>query len=76
MPRLVAEFRKAIVGKKIVDAGYIVQSGVAWPCLVLNDGNTIVCQMDDEGNGPGSLVDNKGSCLCATAPVKVLPGEE
>ena len=64
MPRILSEFQKLVVGKTIVQAGYVhfddqegggVPSG-AWPFLLLNDKTLILAQADDEMNGPGVLV--------------------
>ena len=70
MPKLVADFRIAVVGRKIVNAGYAIISGEPYPCLVLDTGETIYCQMDDEGNGPGSLVLGKSDAVLCKCEVK------
>jgi hypothetical protein len=68
MPKILAEFRRAVVGRRIVEAGYIDLNGdgQAWPILLLEGGENIVINMDDEGNGPGVPVTSKAKCLCET----------
>ena len=50
--------RKAVRGAKILEIGYAVNKeyGEATPVLLLDNGNTIHVQCDDEGNGPGVLM--------------------
>lgn len=66
MPKILAEFQVAVIGKKIVNAGYITTGGECWPVLLLEDGENITIQSDDEGNGPGTPITSKGKCLCST----------
>lgn len=71
MPKIVREFQAAVVGRKITDAGYIVIDGEAWPCLTLDDGESILIQCDDVGNHPGVPVTALGGrMLCRTHPKK------
>jgi hypothetical protein len=58
-------FRAAVIGARIVDAGYLDDNG-AVPCLILDNGQIITASRDDEGNGPGVLVANE-EMLCETS---------
>lgn len=73
MPRVILNARGLLIGRRIVDLGYINYvdpfSGERYqPCLVLDDGTKILAQMDDENNGPGVLAlenkDGYGELLC------------
>ena len=78
MPGILTKFRAAVIGRTIVDAGYLImgtpegeeedyEDETAWPCLVLDNGETVIIQRDDEGNGPGTPVLNNGNRLCRTS---------
>ncbi|NDE17451.1 hypothetical protein EBZ80_21215 [bacterium] len=57
------EATRALVGRRIVKVQYLGKkdcenmgwddSGIA---LILDNGNTVIVQQDDEGNGPGALL--------------------
>ncbi len=58
MPGIVTAFQQAVVGKRIVKAGYaqlMNDEQEVWPCLILDDGSILVVQCDDEANGPGVM---------------------
>jgi len=55
MPRLISEARTALIGKTIKHVGYVYMDGQAWPCLIMEDGTSVLAQCDDEMNGPGVL---------------------
>lgn len=54
MPRIVKAFEKGVVGRKIVQIGYVALGDEPYPVLILDDGTTVMALQDDEGNGPGS----------------------
>lgn len=66
MPRILAEFREAVIGRKIVDAGYCIIDGQPYPMLVLDDWSDLLIQADDECNRPGTITNSKGDKLCHT----------
>lgn len=68
MPKILADFRQAVIGKRIIDAGYINLNGdgEAWPVLILEGAENIIIQRDDECNGPGVAVTSKDKSLCQT----------
>jgi hypothetical protein len=71
MPRLMTNFRLAVLGRKIVDVGYLIMDGEAFPCIALDNGDSIIIQRDDECNGPGVPVTAlHGHILCQTHPKK------
>lgn len=55
MPGILDEANAALVGRKIVRVGYLLEFGSPVPCVELDDGTLITTQSDDEGNGPGVL---------------------
>lgn len=68
MNRLLTGFRRAVIGKRITGVGYLDLHGEPYPVLVLEDGESIICQCDDEGNGPGTLsLGNSDAVLCRTS---------
>lgn len=72
MSKIMAGFQKAVVGKKILAAGYLEIEGEAWPALKLDDGSYVWASRDDEQNGAGVLMadsDGDSPCpgLCETA---------
>lgn len=75
MPKLLEDFARLSKGKRIVEAGYSIDSGEAWPFLLLEDGTLISAGKDDEANGPGVLhltsPDNgiEEAILCQTRPI-------
>lgn len=70
MPRIVKDFRNAMIGRRIVDAGYYNIDGAAFPILVLDNGDSIIAQCDDECNSPGVLSGGKSTMLCQTHIIK------
>ena len=69
VPGMVAKMADAMVGKKVAYVGYTIENGEAWPIIVLEDMTGYTVQMDDEGNGPGTLMGPGGLVLCQTSPV-------
>lgn len=60
-------FQKRLVGKTIVDAGYMIdEDQEPWPCLVMDNGHLLIGMMDDEGNGPGVMC-FQDARLCQTS---------
>ena len=58
MSDIVTTFQQAVVGKRIVKAGYaqlMDDDPEVWPCLILDDGAILIVQCDDEANGPGVM---------------------
>jgi len=68
MPQIVKEFSDAVVGKRIVKAGYVIEHGEAWPVLQLDNDEWIYAMDSDEGNGPGSISVSADNMLCQTSP--------
>lgn len=68
MPKILAGFRKKVVGRTIVDAGYIkMPDAGVYPVLVLDNGETVYAMADDEGNGPGVMaLGLSNDMLCET----------
>jgi hypothetical protein len=61
------EFKKALVGRKIVAVVNADVGGELWPGLKLDDGSMLIIQRDAEGNGGGFMVlmdshDNEVGC--------------
>ena len=52
---LVAALRRAVIGRKVVEVGYIEDKGAMWPVLILEDGSVLKCSGDEEGTRPGVL---------------------
>ena len=73
MPDIVTAFQQAVVGKRVVKAGYaqlMNDEQEVWPCLILEDGSILIVQRDDEANGPGvmTVTTRTGEAgLCQTA---------
>ena len=57
MPRIVETFRKAVIGKRVSNAGYMkYDTDDCFPFLELDNGKVfLLVQCDDEGNGPGVI---------------------
>lgn len=53
MPKILKGFTTAVLGKKIVQVGYVALGDIPYPVLILDDGSSILAGRDDEGNGPG-----------------------
>ena len=73
MPDIVEGFAVAVKGKKIALAGYLLEDGIAIPCLKLDDGSLILAASDDEFNDAGVLNYQKGDnsqMLCTTNPAE------
>jgi hypothetical protein len=63
MPDILHRFAKLAVGQKIKAVGYVVIEKTPWPALQLDNGEIIMAQRDDEGNGPGVfVVGDEGLC--------------
>lgn len=73
MPGIVTAFQKAVVGRRIVKAGYaqlMNDEREVWPCLILDDGSILLVQCDDEANGPGVITattHTSEAVLCQTS---------
>jgi len=55
VPKILGDFKQAVVGRKVINAGYLTVYGEAYPFVELDDGTFITAAADDEGNGPGVL---------------------
>ncbi len=55
--RWTREAKRVLVGKRIVDAGYVDGPDELGTdlCFALEDGTQLYVMSDDEGNGPGAL---------------------
>lgn len=73
MPKILKRFRAQVIGRKIVNAGYVIHPETPWggreaiPVLVLDNGELIEAMRDDEGNGPGVFTTGSG-ILCEVTP--------
>lgn len=72
MPKILEGFIARVVGRRITQAGYLIEDGEAIPCIILDDGSMIYASSDDEFNEVGVLRHGRHGgeeeVLCQTSP--------
>lgn len=75
MPAIVEKMHSLLVGRKIIDVGYVIdpaedaQYRKPWPYITLDDDQVLIIQADDESNAPGAVNVNPSKDLMCECDV-------